>query len=158
MANSRFKVSLRICHPSMDPDRISSIMGMTPRFSWKAGDRRKSRRGTDLPGARKETYWCAELCEFSSPPRKFAAELDKVLDKLQGHRDFLLEVRKQGGRCEFFIGWFCAPMDGGLLPHTTLAGMADLGIDLALNIYAEVETDEPPPEAIEASESRPAQK
>jgi hypothetical protein len=151
MGNGRFRLSLRIFHPTMEPAAITSIVGLQPDFFWKIGDRKRTRRGTELPETHEENYWCAELCEFYSPPSELTAELDKALDKLRGYKEFLQETRKQGGRCEFFIGWFCAPMDGELLLHVTLAGMADLGIDLALNIYAEPETNDVTSGAVETS-------
>ncbi len=52
---------------------------------------------------------------------------------------FLKEVRKGDGRTEFFVGLFCTDDIGTLLPSSLLGSMAELGIDLSLDAYADNE-------------------
>ncbi len=69
------------------------------------------------------------------PPDKLSADFDKALDKLSTRRAFLHQVRADGGRCEFFVGWFFRSPSGETLSHLILAKMAGLGIDLSLDNY-----------------------
>jgi hypothetical protein len=62
--------------------------------------------------------------------------MNQVLDDLMPHREFLHRIREEGGRCEFFAGWFIASQAGEVFSHLLLAKMAELGIDLALCVYA----------------------
>lgn len=139
MGTSRYTVSLRICHPSMDPAIISSALGLTPKHCWKAGDSRTTPRGTPLEGRNKNTYWTAHICEGDMPPRSFAKQLNEGLNNLVAHKEFLLKIREQGGRCEFFIGWFLGSMAGEVFSHSMLAKAGELGIDLSFDVYHDPE-------------------
>ena len=57
---------------------------------------------------------------------------------LSGKRSFLLQVRSEGGSVELFIGWYFDVQSGGTFTHHLLASVADLGIDLSLDIYPNV--------------------
>jgi hypothetical protein len=39
MQKDRFKIGIRLRHPSLDPDEISGVFALKPTLSWKAGDR-----------------------------------------------------------------------------------------------------------------------
>ena len=56
----RFQLSVRIRHPSMDPDEISRELNIEAEHSFRAGDRRPSRSG--LPDSvYPESYWIGVL-------------------------------------------------------------------------------------------------
>jgi hypothetical protein len=69
------------------------------------------------------------------PPYTLATEVSGALDQLASHRAFLHRLRVEGGRSEFFIGWYLGSQAGETFLHSTLAKMADLGIDLVLDNY-----------------------
>jgi hypothetical protein len=50
-------------------------------------------------------------------------------------RSFLHRIRAEGGRVEFFIGWFFDNQSGEVLTHQCLALAGDLQIDLSFDIY-----------------------
>jgi hypothetical protein len=107
---------------------------MLPKRFWKADDRRTTPAGVPLEGENKDSYWCAEACP-SGLPGPLADHLNKVLDDLMPHRDFLRLIRDEGGRCEFFVGVFLSSDAGEVFPYLLLAKMAELGIDLSLCMY-----------------------
>jgi hypothetical protein len=135
MAASRYRMTFRVWHPAIDPKDITLVFGMEPRRSWKAGEPRTTPTGTQLGRNNRETYWYAELCQGDIPPDALASEVNAALDNFAQHREFLERVRAEGGRCEFFIGWYIRSQAGETFPFSTLAKMADLGIDLALDNY-----------------------
>src|SRR5262245_64022542 len=55
------QVSLRIKHPSIDPDEITEALALTPEHCWACGDPRMSDSGTTLGGTRRNSYWSARL-------------------------------------------------------------------------------------------------
>jgi len=56
-----FEISLRIRHPSMDPDRISRELRLQPEHCFKAGEPRESSSGSPLTCVHAESYWLASL-------------------------------------------------------------------------------------------------
>lgn len=52
-----FTATLRIRHPSMDPDEITRRLGMPPVHCWRAGDPRSLPAGELGDSAHRETYW-----------------------------------------------------------------------------------------------------
>jgi hypothetical protein len=56
-----FEISLRIRHPSIDPDRISRELRLQPEHCFKAGEPRESSSGSPLTSVHAESYWLASL-------------------------------------------------------------------------------------------------
>lgn len=135
MGASRYRMSLRISHPSIDTALVTSVLGLKPKRSWKAGEGRTTPAGKPLEGRNKDTYWCADICDNTMPRRSLSTQINEALDKLMAHRKFLQNVRMEGGRCEFFIGWFLRSEADETFPHSLMARMAELGIDLSLCVY-----------------------
>ena len=54
---------------------------------------------------------------------------------MQPHASFFAQLRRAGGRAEFFIGWFGDRNFGDTFPSATLALLAQLQIDLSFDIY-----------------------
>jgi hypothetical protein len=135
MGESRYSVSFRIWHPSIDPSDITAAIGLEPLRAWKAGEPRTTPTGRLLEGINRETYWSVKVCKGKMPPHTLATEVDSTLDNLSAHRAFLHRIRMAGGRCEFFVGWFIQSQAGETFSHSTLAKMAALGIDLSLDNY-----------------------
>lgn len=67
---ARFKISLRVWHPDMKSDVISSELGLLPRVSYTAGDKRLTPKGGALAGLRGETYWTHECSMMSHSKRR----------------------------------------------------------------------------------------
>ncbi|NGO51922.1 DUF4279 domain-containing protein [Allomesorhizobium camelthorni] len=135
MGVSRYRVSLRLIHPSMDPDEITTALQMEPKRAWKAGEPRTTPKGTPIAGVFRQTYWYANVCEGRMPPQELAEELDQVLDGLIPYQAFLTRLREEGGRSEFFVGFYLGDQAGETYPSTMLAKMAALGLDLSLDNY-----------------------
>ncbi len=135
MGVSRFTVSLRFWHPSIDPSEITLALGLEPKRAVKAGDARTTPKGTPLSGIFRETYWYVNMAEGYMPPQELAGELDQLLNKLMPHRPFFERIRAQGGRSEFSIGFWLGGQAGETYPTVLLAKMAALGLDLSLDNY-----------------------
>ena len=129
-----FKLSLRVSHASIDPAKISDELQIAPSRAWRAGDAKTTPKGNQLPGHRKHSYWTAGLGEGSDA---LPDALDAALKRLAPHRAFFHQVRSEGGRAEFFIGWFFDRMSGDVFPWELLSRAADLKIDLSFDVYPE---------------------
>ncbi|MDR3157488.1 MAG: DUF4279 domain-containing protein [Zoogloeaceae bacterium] len=134
-----FSVSLRTFSKSPDPTvaptEIAAKLEMNPEYIHKMGERRTTPDGMFLEGIYDENY-----CTFSLD-RKGEEELNEMLARiiieLLPHKNLFHRIRSEGGRAEFFIGWFSTGNTGDTLGHDMLKKMGDLGIDLALDVYGE---------------------
>jgi hypothetical protein len=59
--SGRCSVSLRVRHPSCDPNEITGELGLAPEHSWACGEPRRSDAGMPLGGVRHDSYWMATL-------------------------------------------------------------------------------------------------
>jgi hypothetical protein len=129
-----FLVSLRVRHPTMDPEQISEVLAIKPKRFWKVGEPRQTPKGTPLAGTNRDTYWTAEIVAGRWPLNVNEAIYD-VLKKLVRHRSFLHHIRAEDGVVELFVGWFFENQSGDVLTHQCLALAGDLKIDLSFDIY-----------------------
>jgi len=133
MADARFKISLRLRHPSMDPREMSKAIGMDAKFQWRAGDRRMTPAGTLLEGHREHSYCCLNFPEDQQ--KSLSHVLGKHVSSLRKFKQFLDEFHASGGSAEFFIGWFVDRNSGDILDWSLLRELADLHISLSFDIY-----------------------
>ena len=139
----RADAALRVSHPTLDPRLIARSLALRPKLSRRVGDRRRTPKGTLLPGFEPESF-----CSFpidgnlrgGTRPMtadELVADLDRFLDRLQPAARFLRELRQGGGQAELFVGWFFVIFSALLFDHALLARLADLELGLRLDIYAD---------------------
>ncbi len=139
-----YKVSLRLEHPSIDPEQISEKLSMPPDISWKAGSRRISPKGKPLEGVYEKTYWS---CALEHPAGLGLADfLANFTAGLATHKPFFKWIRTGGGRSEYFVGWFSNGNSGEMLSFDLLGKLSDLCIDLSLDVYASTDRVNTTPE------------
>jgi hypothetical protein len=132
--HNHFRISLRVRHPLIAPERITETLGIKPRHSWKVGEPRQTPTGSPLAGTNRHTYWTAEIASSRRPSDMNDAVHD-ILGRLVGHRSFLHQIRAEGGTVELFIGWFLENQSGDVLTYQCLALAGDLQIDLSFDVY-----------------------
>jgi uncharacterized protein DUF4279 len=129
-----YTVSLRIWHPRMTADEISSALSLTPRVARAAGSLRSARQAGALE---QSTYWTTAL--EHDPSLELAPFLEIITVRLQEQASFFETLRASHGRAELFVGWFLNGNTGEVLPSALLRSMAELGLDLALDLYPPAE-------------------
>ena len=130
-----FRISLRVWHPSMAPEKITEAVGIEPKRSWKAGEARQTPKGKPLTGVNRDTYWTGEIAA-ARWPLSINEATHTALKSLVRYRSFLHHVRAEGGTVQLFIGWFFENQSGDVLTHQCLALAGDLQIDLSFDIYS----------------------
>jgi hypothetical protein len=135
MNSYRYKISLRVRHPSMDPAEITCMLRYPPSRSWSAHERRSTPSSETLEGAWPETYWTAKVTAGEWPGKDLPAAIAELLDQLESSRGFLAKIRSEGGAVELFVGWFFDGQSGEVFDCGLLARIADLKIDLSLDVY-----------------------
>jgi hypothetical protein len=129
-----FRISLRVRHPSMAPEKITEALGIAPRHSWKAGEARQTPKGTPLADHNRATYWTADVAAGRWPLDVNEAIHD-TLKRLARYSSLLHQVRAEGGTVELFVGWFFENQSGAVMTHQCLALAGNLQIDLSFDIY-----------------------
>jgi hypothetical protein len=135
MGSVRYKVSLRIKHPDLDLSDVCRDLGLTPKHIWKAGDQRRTPKGTILPGNRDSSYCSVPFDD--SGEKYLSGKINYVLNALIPHRSILETVSLSGGDISVSIGWFSSGDSGDTVDSMTLKKMADLRISVELYIYCE---------------------
>lgn len=135
MSDFRFDVSLRVRHPSLEPDEICRQLGMPAEIQWRVGDQRVTPKGRPLSGVYDHSY-----CVFRLKPGKninLAEFLGAQNKELLSRKSFLNDLIESGGSVEYFIGWYSRANTGEFFGWKLLKELSDLHIDLAFDVYCE---------------------
>lgn len=134
MHSFRFAVSLRVSsQSSIDLAELCVPIGLEPKWHYKAGEPRMTPKGTPLDGVYDRSYCSFRLTGFDD--EELHEMLVRVVDDLLQHKEIFRRIREDGGRAEFFIGWFSSGNTGDTFSHDLLRKMGELKIDLALDVY-----------------------
>jgi hypothetical protein len=138
----RFKISLRLAHPSADLSNCSKEFGLEPLREWKRGDARTTPRGRPLEGLRDDSYWTTPLDVSNS--KDLESALGQIANWLESHEPFLARHAESGGVTRLFIGFFLESFKTGfLLEPALLAKYSSLGVGLDFDMYGHDESYAP---------------
>jgi len=107
----RYRISLRLRHPSMRAEVITEALGMRPRFRWNAGDQRSTPQGQPLEGTYPTTYWCSDAVKAMG--FDLEERLRVELAGIEPHSDFLALFTSTRGSIEYYVGWSICGMNTG---------------------------------------------
>lgn len=89
-----------------------------------------------MEGRWPDTYWTSgRIRDGQWPGKALRSAVGELLDLLAAHKDFFHRIRAEGGEVELFIGWFFDGNSGDIFDCDLLGRMADLKIDLHLDVY-----------------------
>jgi hypothetical protein len=140
-----YNVSLHVRHPDMNPDLISRELALQPTHRpTRRGEAKTTPNGTPREGHWEFSHWShsfdivqdGELVEF----------LRHLAGTLEPHREFLQRIVADGGAVECFVGIFTDSNCDQVLPFDLLGKLADLRVDLRLDLYGRKlrQVDQPP--------------
>ena len=130
-------LNLRIWHPTLDPDVVTSTIGLKPHVAWRAGDPRKTPKGTLLQGTRTEGYWSSDPFSYgwrASTDDQVEDALEELLKVLEPHRDFLSGISQEGA-VRIWVGTHSDRNFALELPPKMLSRLASLGITFVHDVY-----------------------
>lgn len=133
MNSFKYDISLRVWHPTLDPDYLSQYLGLTASRKWKAGERRMTPKGDILKGTYEETY-CVFSMEHTSSD-ELVDVVEKMTEKLSVYKTFICDISKSGGKVEYFIGWYSSGNSGQEFSARLIKDLADLDIGLSFDFY-----------------------
>jgi hypothetical protein len=135
MHTFRFAASLRVYSQAITPSEISTQLSLKPKWQHTVGEPRMNPKGVPLGGTYDSSY-----CSFSlihQGDEELHEMLDRITGELLPHKDLFCRIRNDGGRTEFFIGWYSTGNTGDTFNSTLLQKLGELQIDLAFDVYGE---------------------
>ena len=144
-----FQLSLRIRHPSIDPQSISRELQIEPEHSFRAGEPRESASGLAVRPVHAESYWLATIDPATLLPGKAldlglgphvlhtiaGGALDSALflwtnSVLRRHADFFHRLQSEGGEVRLIVALSARKARGfTVTPHVSKA-LSDLRIPI----------------------------
>lgn len=137
MQRYSYILDLRIWHPTLDPDLVSRTLGLEPQTNWRAGDSRKTPKGTLLEGVRSEGYWSTNPFSYrwrESTDAQIEDALEELVAFLEPHRDFLRGI-SQGGTIRVWVSSQSNRNFAFELTPNMLARLASLGATFVHDVY-----------------------
>ncbi len=138
MSGYEFTVSLRLRHPSIDPNSITQSLGIEPQHTWKAGDSRRDPGGAALEGVYRESYWMGRLMdepELSSAQVSVESVLLQKLAYLHRSHGFLEKLHAGGGVAELHVSLYARGAFRLELSEESLGQLSRLGLAVALEVH-----------------------
>src|SRR5262249_48935926 len=129
MKSTHYTVSLRVEHPELDLSVVPASLGLSAKHIWRAGDERRTPKGTVLRALRDNSY-C--IIDFEGSGR-LRDQLNSVLSKLSAQRPLFENITSSGGRISLFVGWFSSGDSGETIDSAILNRMGELYLGLDLN-------------------------
>lgn len=135
---SRLSVSVRVASDVLDPDDITRLMQVQPKFAARKGDQR-DRGGRTV--TQRIGIWTFALSERPSPEWELDDAVNALLDRLPADLSIWHELGRVH-RLDVFCGLFMGGDNQGAdLRPQTLQRLAERGLTLDLDVYG------PPPDA-----------
>jgi hypothetical protein len=141
----RYRVSLRITHPSADLDYLDAALAMKAPWRWRAGDPRETPEGVPLKGYHQYSYWCVALTgndAMDTDLESLESFLATQLDRLGAYADVLADLTGSNGKASLFIGLFIDGDSSVSISPAVAAKAAANGIALDFDIYPPDEQNE----------------
>ena len=132
-AQFEFAIQLMIKHPSMDPARISTKLGLRPNHSWKAGEPRAAPNGQRLPGVNPTSYWVSS--ERTTGKRLFFENVLELVRRLEPSSELIAEIVSSGGFVLITVQLPGKTNIGAVLDWQGLARIAALKIELGIEVF-----------------------
>jgi hypothetical protein len=151
------QLSLRVRHPAIDPQEISSALGLEPEHCFKAGDSRPTRSKGAIAAQHTQTYWLAPVNPESWPDtiepafkgalstealqtvagnlraRGVEGVLFLFLQRLTAHHSFLQKIQAEGGDVALILVIERESAEDFALPLGVARLLVQLGISMEFN-------------------------
>jgi hypothetical protein len=137
MNTQRCTISLRIWHPTKPADVIVDGVGITPKITQTAGDKRTTPKGKELGGIYESSYCSFPLLSTEKSDSSVSDGLLSAIKMIDNCGCFFDEINQTGGKVEIFLGIFFHSNSGDEIHHDTLSDLGRLGVNLSLDLYCE---------------------
>ncbi len=127
-----FSIDLSLSHPGSEPELISEVLQLTPRFCWKAGH-------VYAGITKRSTQWFGRAAAGSGNA-VFDRELGRLASTMEAKRTFVNEFISGGGSIEMILNHNIRQTSGKVfelsISPTLLCQLGELGIGLRIQNWS----------------------
>jgi len=134
MYHFRYKMTLRVWHPSLTAAEIENSLGQKAQVTQTAGDKRISPAGHPLDGTYKETYCSFGGHALDTESESIESAINRIIHDLESKTGFQ-KIMDSDGKVELFLGLFANRNIAMTLPPALLLKAGQAGVHIALDIY-----------------------
>lgn len=134
--NLYYVMSLLIRHPTIDPKLITTELRLRPFRCCRFGAHHATPIGAPLEGLWKNSSWSWN--NHYRGNRAFFNSVDELLDRLEAHRAFLLDLTSSGGTICLILHLPGKYNIGDDLSFPSMKKMVNLKIDLGIEVFPEM--------------------
>jgi hypothetical protein len=131
----RFDIELFVVHPTLTPAEITGALGIEPNIAHQADERRKTPKGSLLPGNYRDTRWRYRV-RHEVRNQRFAEHVTALIDRLMPHKDFLGKLRSTGGTASMAVQFLGDGYFGDEIPRDVLVKLLQLELDFAIECFS----------------------
>ncbi len=129
----RFRIGMRVTHPTLDLAPVLAPLGIIPMHSKVAGAARVGVKGQSLPGTYRFSFW--NWSRQIKGDRDFAAAALRLAETLAPHRELFQTLKGSGGSVAISLALIGSNNIDATLFVRDMARLADLGIDLDIEVF-----------------------
>lgn len=140
MTNELLILSIRLWHPTISAESIISSIGCHPEVIQRAGEQKKTKKGSPLEGFYEQTYIAFEY--LREPDSNLSSAIVKANKYLSSIKSFIFQFIASGGRIDYYISivsqtWFAFEIYPELIQEC-----ADLQVSIGVEIFADIPRSE----------------
>lgn len=136
MENQKLFLSVRLWHPYLKAEEITSNIEQKPVTSQTVGELFKTPKGRETSRINAETF---VVYDFSVENNDFIEAIQKGSMFLIKSIDFINELKKTGGKCDYYISINSKTKFSFYISPEIFNVCANLGIHLNVEIYFNME-------------------
>ncbi len=130
----RIDVQIFVIHPTMSPESISSGLDLVPKIVCSVGEPRKTPTGKLYGGHYPDTRWRHSV-RYELREQLFQEKIRQLIAHLEGHKNFLHEIRDSGGESVLMVKFLGDGYFGDNITSETLARMVALKLDFGIEVF-----------------------
>lgn len=131
-------MALFIVHPNIDPAEISTALGLQGHFQQKQGDARSTPKGNVIGGVYRDSRW-RHVTRHESK-QHFAVFLSEFVSSLATHKNYFANLLSDDASIQIVVSFLGDGYYGDKIPRSVLAQIAELGMDLGIEVFAARQT------------------
>lgn len=129
----KYSILLVIKHPSLEPDRITNELRMSPTASWVVGEQRSTPAGRRLSGVNESSFWSLKTEAYGD--RFFFEGLGDFLTRLEENSEFVINLAETGGSIAIIIHLSGGFNIGDEMSWGDLDRLARLKVSLGIEVF-----------------------
>jgi galactose mutarotase-like enzyme len=138
MKNAKIFLSVRLWHPYFRAEKITNSIKKKATSYQTAGEMFKTPKGREIEKINKETY---VVYDFQDENNDLVSAIQKANSFLFENYDFFNEIKKTGGRCDYYITVDTDNKYAFVIPPDVFKDCSRLDVNLGVEIYFDQELE-----------------